>query len=240
MKYNALMAAFFIVLACSIFTSYLAVLTIQIQQPVVQRSLPVEDQMALMRAAKMNAAIGAIKERMEADSISAAVRDTSIKILLVDYVSFVFRHANGTVYANYIVHNLLTNLGATDVVNLIGGTGGTKFGYIEPTNATMSAAITDIYCCGGSDKTFVTTTFLNPAAAAYSNTGTGTGTISAVFTEPASPTTVTVYGAGLTISSSHGVSANNLEAEANLPSTASLSQVGDNVTIVWYITVTAG
>jgi hypothetical protein len=239
MKYSIIAAAIFITLACGMLLNHPAVYVASSANPAVHQGA--------VRAAEANAIKRNILVVAKPDDTTGQV----ITIKLEDYVTFIFRHANGTIYGNYTVHNLLTNGGATDIVNLIGGgVGGgsglyAKAAYIEATNASMSAAVGDTYCCGGTDKTFygaTWTSWLDPAhgGIAYINTGTGTGTLSVTFTEPATPTAVTIYGSGLTTTSSHGSGAANLIAEANLPATAPLALTGDNVTIVWYVTVTAG
>lgn len=146
-----------------------------------------------------------------------------------------WRHADGTIYFVAENHNILVNLGLNDSLTELFVAGSRiPWLYIQPTNASMSAVATDTYCCGGSDKTFVTTTDLAPAIGTFTATGIGTGKVARTFTLTAA-VSVTVYGAGLTTSTAHGSGAANLRAEANLPSNAIMSAIGDNVQIVWYI-----
>jgi len=163
---------------------------------------------------------------------TAYVYTISQKIHYTGYVTAVWRHANGEIYAATATHNLLTSLGGETIEQDLGVAAGNTWLVIQITNATFTPATGSTYCCGGSDITFVSNNDLKPAAGVYASTGNGAWTVTHTFTLTVA-VTVTIYGAALTTTTAHGSGAANNMAEALLPSTAPLSQVGDNVMIQW-------
>ena len=158
---------------------------------------------------------------------------------LIDSVSMVYRHADGTIYFTTVTHNIVVNNGKNLVKTILGSTAANTTGvnlwnYIALTNATFTAAVGDNYCCGGLGNTQIENTYgLAAAQGTYSSTGTGTWTIVHTFTYDGTGGTQTIYGAGLQISASVGTGQTNLAAEAVFSSTAPLSVNGDNVQVTW-------
>jgi hypothetical protein len=145
------------------------------------------------------------------------------------------------IYHVSIQHNVLTNLGRNLIKSLLSqlaanNTGNGLLNYVHLSNATFTANLSSTYCCGGANHEYGSSAGLEPKQGTYASTGTGTWTITAIFTLTAAVAT-TAYGASLAISITAGAAANNEGAEALFATTAPMSAVGDNVTVVWACSV---
>jgi hypothetical protein len=132
--------------------------------------------------------------------------------------------SDGTVKAERVVHNLVTNAGLDYIKALIGNAAGTTCPYIAVTNDSASASAADTVLASEITTNGVNNGGTTRYAGTYSSTGTGTFTLVKSFTLTG---TVSAQKTGLFTATSAGT----MCAEANFSAVTGNS--GDTLQVTW-------
>ena len=142
-----------------------------------------------------------------------------------NWVTITARHADGTVFAERKVHNIVTNAGFDLIAANVSGTVGTACKYVAVTNAAITPAAGDTTLSGEIDNT----NGLGRASGTYAHTGgTKTYTVTKVFTASG---TVQSQATGLFDAASTG----NMCYEATY--TQVTVNASDTLTVTWTVTL---